>query len=206
MMRSFSIFSGSTLVSVVSEVSASALGNTYTSLSPFSNLSAVMRSSSIASRLEVAMTPVLLSHTFRTMRVLSSTTSAFVKVDGSKAVLDDTESWSCIKVSKFRVVSTVFSSSSFIRTTGLVRKIPKGSTMVPKTERPDDNVPDASRSCVHRERLPDEMILASCSMKIFCRGVSSSDAMRSRISSARISTSSARDLSSPRSSPEAEVL
>ena len=132
-------------------------------------------------------------------------TSSLVSEDVSKAGLLEARACSWTRVIKLRVVSIVFSSSSFFRTTGLVRKIPSGSTTVPKTVRPVGSLPDLSRRSVQSERLVLEMIFASCSMKIVCSGVSSSDASKSRIWSDSSSTRTALGLSCPRFAPAALV-
>mmetsp|Transcript_27365 Transcript_27365/g.55988 ORF Transcript_27365/g.55988 Transcript_27365/m.55988 type:complete len:231 (-) Transcript_27365:2255-2947(-) len=154
------------------------------SLSPFSNLSAVICNSAMANLLLLFIIPLLRDHTFCTSAVDRSLISCRDRFETSISAAPPASCSLrrlCASLTRSLVVSTVFSSSSFTATTGLVRNSPRGSTTAPRTVRPEGRVPLLSLRLDHTDFVLADMILASCSMKIAWRGVSSSVANRSNI-------------------------
>ena len=192
------------LISLTTSASLTGDGTTRISLSPLSSRSAVNRRSSVASRLDVLATPLLRSHNLATMMLVISTISARDREATSMdEVLDAVVVRSWIRL---RVVSTVRSSRSDALMTGDVLKIPSGSNRNPSTERPEGSDPLFSRMFDHAVLVLAVIIFATCSMKILCKGLSSSVARRSSNCVATFSICSARVEFCPRSSPAAEVV
>mmetsp|Transcript_12081 Transcript_12081/g.34612 ORF Transcript_12081/g.34612 Transcript_12081/m.34612 type:complete len:251 (+) Transcript_12081:360-1112(+) len=93
--------------------------------------------------------------------------------------------WSfCSSATSSRVVWTARSSWSLVLTSGDVWNNPSGSTKVPKRVRPVGKTPDRTRASVHSDRVLAARILQTCSIRIVCRGVSSSVSTTSRTWSA----------------------
>mmetsp|Transcript_89162 Transcript_89162/g.248121 ORF Transcript_89162/g.248121 Transcript_89162/m.248121 type:complete len:243 (+) Transcript_89162:83-811(+) len=154
--------------------------------SPASSLLAVTSKSFFANRLPVRNKATRRSHTLRPKMDASSSTSSRFRSERSDSPSASPSSL-LISDTSFLVVSTVFSSWSQELTSGEDSKRPRGSTMVPKRVLPFGSVPDLSLAWVQSDRDPADAILASCSSKISCKGVSSSVIIMSKTWSAAAS-------------------